>query len=776
MFLSTGLQEITLLATADNHNNINNGNTTTTTTTNKSGKRKDVTNFDIQLKYSFPSTSDNELVQMVDEIVADHNNNNNNNNSNELVLVNWRANKQEKINVGFEEFIRQLITSEALEVFKKKSPRLECIICRTEIDEFTATQSSNSNSNSKLSSILKENVSQPELHVTCAGGNHVVHRECFLDYAIHHTTGIGIPNIPLKCWEPKCTSLMNLDALTRITAIGANHGNRSQQAYNSVITGRFRKNIINNRTSSGGGAVIALQCPICFHSNNFTRTRTDGIDFRVTCNDCAVVFCSGCGLSDAEHTRMEDKVSIPFPIPTTAAWLRSASSQRREKQDYPCYQANVHTAVSPFLSFQVGFPEEKDLQSLNALCNWIAVTLDCQLPQCPYCQCRIEKHGACNHITCTKCQTQFCYVCSKIFTSNSGEYHRLLTNQPELLASYHQPSDNNSNSNSDSSSNTVQHPPRNHNGRYEYGLHFEDVEDGSRLFRHHDIANPRANFKQCPRYLRLYAEIGGNRALMNSIQDEDAKSLYNAYVTARRNSGGGDVEPALIPVFTESVRIRAFRIICQGRLTDKIAGDLEFESKAELIDAVKRYLKLPSTYSVASRQSKQSKSANVEISVMDDDNNNDQDLQLAIERSKMDNNNTNTSSASSTIANNNSNRISAITAFNMNLIRMDPPRLKRPRSVSRVISRASIDRIRGIPEESRKRVRQTNSVCTLVIDEETTLTVNYNSTDSIAHFLTRARSTFKAARFPQGKTDLSELFPRLFNLTTLPTNGSSIPI
>ena len=35
--------------------------------------------------------------------------------------------------------------------------------------------------------------------------------------------------------------------------------------------------------------------------------------------------------------------------------------------------------------------------------------------QCPKCMVNIEKDGGCNHMTCSSCQTHFCWICLGIF-------------------------------------------------------------------------------------------------------------------------------------------------------------------------------------------------------------------------------------------------------------------------------------------------------------------------------------------------------------------------
>jgi hypothetical protein len=40
---------------------------------------------------------------------------------------------------------------------------------------------------------------------------------------------------------------------------------------------------------------------------------------------------------------------------------------------------------------------------------------------CPSCNTRIEKDGGCNHMSCTKCNFQFCWICGHEWETHNGE-------------------------------------------------------------------------------------------------------------------------------------------------------------------------------------------------------------------------------------------------------------------------------------------------------------------------------------------------------------------
>jgi ariadne-1 len=58
-------------------------------------------------------------------------------------------------------------------------------------------------------------------------------------------------------------------------------------------------------------------------------------------------------------------------------------------------------------------------QDESETANWILSNTK----RCPSCQKRIEKNQGCNHMTCSQCKHQFCWICMGDWKSHNGNYH-----------------------------------------------------------------------------------------------------------------------------------------------------------------------------------------------------------------------------------------------------------------------------------------------------------------------------------------------------------------
>jgi len=106
-----------------------------------------------------------------------------------------------------------------------------------------------------------------------------------------------------------------------------------------------------------------------------------------------------------------------FAIMATGAVLEVKCVQCKQKFCFKCYQ-EAHAPASC-----------KVLKEWNLKCsnesetaNWILANTK----TCPQCSTRIEKNQGCNHMTCTRCRFEFCWVCSGGWSTHgttSGGYY-----------------------------------------------------------------------------------------------------------------------------------------------------------------------------------------------------------------------------------------------------------------------------------------------------------------------------------------------------------------
>lgn len=82
--------------------------------------------------------------------------------------------------------------------------------------------------------------------------------------------------------------------------------------------------------------------------------------------------------------------------------------------DHFCFSCShfVHDLISCDLMIKFEQLKAKDLPSAN----WIAQ--NCK--QCPKCKSEINKNGGCNHMTCRKCNNEFCWICLLTWSTHHG--------------------------------------------------------------------------------------------------------------------------------------------------------------------------------------------------------------------------------------------------------------------------------------------------------------------------------------------------------------------
>ena len=53
-----------------------------------------------------------------------------------------------------------------------------------------------------------------------------------------------------------------------------------------------------------------------------------------------------------------------------------------------------------------------------------------EVKECPKCHAKIEKKDGCNHITCTQCQFQFCWLCGRKYSRKHYKWYNFLFGCP----------------------------------------------------------------------------------------------------------------------------------------------------------------------------------------------------------------------------------------------------------------------------------------------------------------------------------------------------------
>ncbi|KAH7883896.1 hypothetical protein F5I97DRAFT_1813835 [Phlebopus sp. FC_14] len=123
-----------------------------------------------------------------------------------------------------------------------------------------------------------------------------------------------------------------------------------------------------------------------------------------TCHSCGYTFCALCRRTwHGPHTRCPLPLTSTFILNYLAAAPSSAERLAIERR---YGRANVLRLVRQ---------HEEDEQNKK----W----MDTSTMACPGCEVRVEKSMGCNHMTCAKCKTHFCYRCgSKISAANPYQH------------------------------------------------------------------------------------------------------------------------------------------------------------------------------------------------------------------------------------------------------------------------------------------------------------------------------------------------------------------
>ncbi|EPQ60930.1 hypothetical protein GLOTRDRAFT_53527 [Gloeophyllum trabeum ATCC 11539] len=141
-----------------------------------------------------------------------------------------------------------------------------------------------------------------------------------------------------------------------------------------------------------------IHCPLDFcqtpvpKPRNVTDDESSGWDRLRTCHECGYSFCAYCRRTwHGPHTSC--------PIPFTASFIltylaHGPGSPERLAIESRYGRANVTRLVAQY---------EED----KANREW----LEKETTTCPNCEIKVQKSMGCNHMTCARCKTHFCYRC-----------------------------------------------------------------------------------------------------------------------------------------------------------------------------------------------------------------------------------------------------------------------------------------------------------------------------------------------------------------------------
>jgi len=195
-----------------------------------------------------------------------------------------------------------------------------------------------------------------------SGCNHIYCRKCMSQYFTVHITEGDIDS--LKC--PSCKQDITGDLVQESVPPAL------YERYRSLV----RKKTLENRTD-------VVWCPRVACS--LRQTPAFLIDAKspllAVCSECGHAFCSEC--KHAWHG-----IAHCFNLIDK---FKKADEQEREA-----------------LMKKYGAKVFADLQSQE----WVVENSKA----CPRCRTRIEKNGGCNHMTCKKCNYEFCWICMNVYS------------------------------------------------------------------------------------------------------------------------------------------------------------------------------------------------------------------------------------------------------------------------------------------------------------------------------------------------------------------------